>query len=196
MDLRDHLLARVKGLRSLGIDHEFTDSERLKLSIKNDTIYWHQTMRINYTTYDVRREQCVINPKRQADIMMYSSSPDSKLPYSFARVEGIFRVKIYYSGTSPPLQKEMDVLWVRWYGLCNEDEMGWENRRLPAMGFMDETNEDWPAYGFVDPEDVIRTMHLIPNYRFDPDLRPGQNVNPFLQGRATVEEYDEYYLNW
>lgn len=195
MDLRDHLLARAKGLPSLGLDYSFTDSERMKLSIKNNVAYWHQTMRINYTTYDIRREQCLLNPKKQTDIMVYSSSPDSKLPYSFARVEGILRVKVIYNGTSPPLEKEMTVLWVRWYCISNEDEMGWENRRLPRVEFMKE-NEDWPAYGFVDPDDVIRAVHLIPDYHYKPVTRPAKDVNPFLQGRAAVVEYGEYYLNW
>ena len=125
-DLRDHILAQVKGLPTIGIDHRFSNAERIQVAIKNDTIRWHQTIRINYTTYDVRREQCLINPKQQGDVMMYSNSPDDILPYCFARVEGIMKVNVVYTGTQPPLEQEIPVLWVRWYELCNEEELGWD----------------------------------------------------------------------
>ena len=107
------------------------------------------------------------------------------------------RVKVTYIGTVPPMQCEFPVLWVHWYGYCNEDELGWENSWLPQISFMDDTDEDWPAYGFVDPQDVISTVHLIPSFVYDDETRPGVGVNPFLtKPRLSVVDYDEYYVNW
>jgi hypothetical protein len=166
------------------------------VAIKNDTIHWHQTIRINYTTYDVRREQCLINPKQQGDVMMYSNSPDDILPYCFARVEGIMKVNVVYTGTQPPLEQEIPVLWVRWYELCNEEELGWDTRRIPQIGFADDKDEEWPGYGFIDPKDVIRAVHLIPSFGTSPTTRRGTDINPFSLGRQTVEEYKNYYVNW
>ena len=87
--------------------------------------------------------------------MMYSNSPDNILPYCFACVEGIMKVNIVYTGTQPPLEQEIPVLWVWWYELCNEEELGWDTQRIPQIGFADDKDEEWPRYGFIDPKDVI-----------------------------------------
>src|ERR1700677_1496313 len=71
--LKDHLLPRIRDL--LGSELS-TNSDRRPLTpndhdgwhdrdytlFKNDQIYQHRITRFNYTTYDVRRAQVVINP--------------------------------------------------------------------------------------------------------------------------------------
>jgi len=35
-----------------GVEHEFTDEERMTLIINNNCLYQHQVLHINYTTYN------------------------------------------------------------------------------------------------------------------------------------------------
>jgi hypothetical protein len=46
-----------------GVEHKFTDEERMSLTIDNNRLYRHQVLRVNYTTYNNRRVQDTINPE-------------------------------------------------------------------------------------------------------------------------------------
>ena len=62
--LQDHLLEQMlerHDVQGLGLPEQFTDKERVGLQFYNNKIYFHQVMRVNYTTYDMRREQDTIN---------------------------------------------------------------------------------------------------------------------------------------
>ena len=54
----------------------------------------------------------------------------------------------------------MEFLFVRWFSLDTEDSErgGWKAKKLHQIGFV----EGDAAFGFVDPSDVIRAIHLIP----------------------------------
>jgi len=41
----------------------------------NNRIYSHKVLRVNYTTYDMRREQDSLNPRTHPDIMVLSQEP-------------------------------------------------------------------------------------------------------------------------
>ncbi|KAG6886497.1 hypothetical protein C0992_003708 [Termitomyces sp. T32_za158] len=71
--LMEHLLARF-----LQVDvADLTDEHRDQLVvIRDNMIYEHKTLRINYTTYDNRREQDTINPNRQSDVMFLADEDD------------------------------------------------------------------------------------------------------------------------
>lgn len=64
----------------------------------------------------------------------------------------------------------MDFLWVRWYGsesdINQTHNSGFKARRLHRIGFVEDTNdpEVSPAFGFVDPGNIIRAVHLPPVY--------------------------------
>ncbi|KAF9031425.1 hypothetical protein BDZ89DRAFT_1131923 [Hymenopellis radicata] len=53
-------------LERLGIEPadgmSFTKEERLEADIKEDMMYFHKVLRLNYTSYDRRRQQDIINP--------------------------------------------------------------------------------------------------------------------------------------
>jgi len=53
----------------------------------------------------------------------------------------------------------MEFLWVRWFGLNQEQPSGWRTKHLHHVGFVDGENE--AAFGFLDPEQVIRAVHLM-----------------------------------
>jgi hypothetical protein len=48
--LIDHLLAQLLGMDEAGVEHEFTDEERMTLTINNNCLYQHQVLHINYST--------------------------------------------------------------------------------------------------------------------------------------------------
>jgi hypothetical protein len=53
--LKDHLLSRIQGKLFDGDEHQFSDEERASIVFVNNRIFRHRTVRINYTTYDMRR---------------------------------------------------------------------------------------------------------------------------------------------
>ena len=63
----------------------------------------------------------------------------------------------------------MHFIRVRWYGLDPDPRyrFGWKSRRLPRIGFIDDTAKDntSPAFGFIDPANIIRGVHLIPAFK-------------------------------
>ncbi|KAH6887382.1 hypothetical protein BKA70DRAFT_74194 [Coprinopsis sp. MPI-PUGE-AT-0042] len=60
----------------------------------------------------------------------------------------------------------MEFLWVRWMAVNTKERkfrFGWKAKQLPRVGFLDPRKDDTPIYGFVDPAEVIRGIHLIPD---------------------------------
>src|ERR1700761_8122793 len=60
--------------------------------------------------------------------------------------------------------KKMEFLFVRWFGLDTEEPGGGKAKRLHQIGFLD--GDDPSAFGFLDPADVVRAVHLIPRFLF------------------------------
>ena len=143
----------------------FTDDARNDLVIVRNAMYEHKTFSINYTTYDLRREQDAINPRTRPDIMVLSHETDSnRHPYWYAHVVKIFHVNIHHYGEhsrSDELQRK-DVLLVRWFSRNLTHRSGFSARRLPRIEFLPEDDPD--AFSFLDPDVVIRGIHLIPMF--------------------------------
>ncbi|KAJ4492269.1 hypothetical protein C8R41DRAFT_832720 [Lentinula lateritia] len=164
--LEDHLLGRLRGIPFDG-DYEFTDKEWQLVVIMNERIYSVKTLRINYTTYDVRRDQDVINPSTDHCTVLLNS-PETQHNahcYWYAQVLGIFHADIIHLDTamgSVKSKERMEFLWVRWLGIEPDYRFGSKAARLPKVGFIPE-NDDF-AFGFLDPLHVIRACHLIPDF--------------------------------
>ena len=167
--LKDHLLARLRNIAYSGDEHDFSDEDRNSVLITDNKIFEHSILRINYTTYDLRREQDTINPRTRADIMVLSHEDDRTHPYWYARVIRIFHVNVEYREhpaalRTPPTR--LDVLFVRWF--CRDSSpAGWAAKRLQRLEFFD--HESLPdAFGFLDPDSVVRGVHLIPAFAHSP----------------------------
>jgi hypothetical protein len=117
-------------------------------------------MTINYTTYDCRRESETLNPRTHADIMTLSQGEVH--PYEYSRILGIFRVKVLHPNLENRTQA-VDILWVRFYEFDKEYQGGWKVRRYHRVHFARNTNQD--AFGFLNPQDVLRAAHLIPAFQ-------------------------------
>lgn len=123
-------------------------------------------MRINYTSYDMRRGQDSLNPRTHPDIMMYSVDQTAH-PYLYARILGVFHLNVYRAGADLSGAQDTDphavpVLWVRWFDLDMSAPGGFKACRLHRLAW---ANDD-AAYGFVHPEDVLRAVHLIPAFAY------------------------------
>ena len=123
-------------------------------------------MRINYTTYDIRRDTDPINIGSYPDIMVKSpeTGPDTQ-PYWYARVIGVFHALVLstHTGVQERYLRRMDFLWVRWFGVKPGGyRYGIRYARLPKIGFVEST--DQYAFSFLDPAQAIRGVHLIPAF--------------------------------
>ncbi|KAF9643367.1 hypothetical protein BDM02DRAFT_3191755 [Thelephora ganbajun] len=74
--LKEHLLSQVLEQKA-----NFTNQDMLDLTIDgNNRIYRHQTLQVNYTSYDLQRHSDVINIRTQLDLMMLSEAEDHTHP--------------------------------------------------------------------------------------------------------------------
>ena len=165
--MKDHLLGRLLNRDYEGDSYgDFTEDERNTIEISGERIYRCKTMRINYTTYDVRRDGDTINPRTYPDIMVKSPErgPGAQ-PYWYARVIGIFHtwVSSTHPGVGGGKLHSMDFLWVRWFGMePGRYRHGFCHARMPKIGWV-ESSDNY-AFTFLDPAQVIRGAHIIPAF--------------------------------
>ncbi|KAF5344215.1 hypothetical protein D9757_014413 [Collybiopsis confluens] len=189
--LRTHVFCRLTGECD---EESVTPSDRGRVFINNnDRMYVHKVLRINYTTYDQRRCQDSINPRTHSDVMVLSPNDvDDDEPYLYARVIGIYHVEAgLRNDPQNSSSKRIDFLWVRWY-VSADDRSCWKSRRLPQVGFVDGSDDG--AFGFLDPAQVIRAVHLLPNFK---EGRVSTILGPSMARRADEEDqdYQRYYIN-
>lgn len=181
-----------------GDEDGFPTTDISRLSIEKDRMYLHKVLRVNYTTYDMRRGQDSINPRTHPNIMLLAHEDDGEAgehPYWYARVLSLFHVHARLASSFPCVPdkvEKLDVLWVRWYGRDSTAPGGFETRRLHRIGFVPHDNPY--AFGFVNPASVLRASHLIPAYAHGQirDLLP-----PSVCARRSEEkdlDYQYYYV--
>lgn len=177
--LKDHILPRIKEiLRQETTSHDDSippkaglsalqcpNTARNSIFFKSDRMYRHHLARFNYTTYDVRRSQDVINPgTSHRDIMLLADSDEDELthPFLYARVLGIYHVNVIYTGEGSPdyTARRVEFLWVRWFEhhkIVDWTDLSLDSIRFPPMA-------DTGSFGFVDPKDVLRGCHIVPAF--------------------------------
>jgi hypothetical protein len=162
--LKDHLLARQNNIPYDGDEHAFSDEQRDSITFVGNRMYKHDVIRVNYTTYDMRRAQDSINVRTHPYLMTLAHEDEEEgttwHPYWYAKVLGIFHVVVRRSGYMET--ERMEFLWVHWFGRDPDHEGGFDSRRLYCIGLTD--GEDPTSYGFLDPSDVLRSVHLIPAF--------------------------------
>lgn len=148
-----------------------------------------------------------INPRTCPDVMVRAPPPDNDTDanyerYWYARVLGIYHVKV--STTHSDVLngnkiRRMEFLWVRWLGSEPKHKHGFCRAVLPKIGFVPFTDDF--AFGFLDPEHVIRSCHLIPAFWYGrtSDLLPVEQTNARrLQQHGQPHETDDwtnFYVN-
>ncbi|KAI0739828.1 hypothetical protein C8Q80DRAFT_1124151 [Daedaleopsis nitida] len=163
--LADHGIGPLDGPNQDGT--EFSFSDRSRLIIHHSQMYPHQILCLNYTTYDLRRCQDIINPRTHSDIMLISGIPldgdDSSSAHGFeyARIIKIFHVNVCLADSQQMSAFErMDVLFVRWFRVDHSITGSFKAKRLYRLEFTPADNDDGIASGFVDPSDIVRVSHM------------------------------------
>ena len=188
-NLKDHLLARILHRQYDPEPLSFTDYDRNRVQIVGKRLEQRYTMTINYTTYDLQRGSDKINMKGRPYVIALSHS-DPSHPYVYARVLGIHRVKVLHPTMAAPTK--MDILWVRWLQIDRTHHAGWKAKRLYRVQFVPNLEDG--AFGFLDPDDIVRGAHIIPCFE------KGLIVDPPV---ASVSKWDYapnvnwqyYYIN-
>lgn len=190
--LKAHLLGRLLDQDYDGDEAEFTDEELRGVTIVRDRLYKHKVIRINYTTYDVRRSQDSLNPRTHADFMVlaHEESNDGTAvhPYWYGHIIAIFHADIRHIGSTSTSRevRRMEILWVRWYGRDLTYRSGWATKRLHRVGFVD--SDDPGAFGFLYPNVIIRGAHLIPAFHY------GQTCD--LLTHSIARQPNEQHMDW
>ncbi|KAH7918896.1 hypothetical protein BV22DRAFT_1108243 [Leucogyrophana mollusca] len=168
--LKKHLLHRIcAALRSEATETGMLQSYSTQAGItseddwcfiflKNEAIYEHKLMRINYTTYDVRCAQDVISPSTTHNniMMLATAAPDapecslSQHPFCYAHIVGIFHTNVIFTGPGTPDYNPRHL------------EFLWDAFRLDRVQFLPMADEG--AFGFLDPKDVLCGCHIIPAF--------------------------------
>jgi hypothetical protein len=154
---------------------------------------------VNYTTYDMRRNQDSINPKTHPDILMLAPETSNTSPshqYLYGRVIGIYHVDVLHSETAPHSHR-VEFLHVRFFELDSEYEGGFNSRRFHRLNFIDANDPD--AFNFVDPARVIRGAHIIPVFAHSTtdELLPdsGSVTRIYTDAYASKRDWKYYYVN-
>jgi hypothetical protein len=198
--LKNHLLLRIKAAQMpnspKSSSFEAAPTAELNcLFFKKECMFKHNIMRINYTTYDVRRAQDVINPNTEhRDIMLLSASEDlNNHQYAYARVLGIYHVNIIYTGpnSSNYSAKRMEFLWVRWFAVVDDEpvERSWDRQQLDSLQLLPVQHKD--AFGFVDPANVLRGVHVIPRFAMGRQHAVGKGIS---QCARDSQDWHQYYV--
>ena len=91
-----------------------------------------------------------------------------------------------------PAPKRIDFLWVRWFTRNRNLKAGRAVCHLPCIGFY--PHDEPEGFGFINPKQVIRGVHLIPAFCFG---RTTALLPPSITCRTSDndEDWDWYYVN-
>ncbi|KAJ3549639.1 hypothetical protein NMY22_g803 [Coprinellus aureogranulatus] len=197
-NLKWHLFPRL--LEDLGypVRNAIPGDQWVHVTFKDDRIFSHKMLRMNFTTYDVRRAQDVIHIETpQCNVMLlnnrYNSGTRSvEHPYLYGKVLGVFHADVSYVGYLPggnsptPAYRRIDFVWVNWYNFI-ESKTEFSLDRLASFP------ANWEGgLAFIDPSDIIRGVHLIPQFSL------GRSPYPRVKSKLVAgkqEAWNVYFIN-
>lgn len=114
-------------------------------------------------------------------------------PFSYAHILGIFHVNAIYIGPGMVdyTPRQLDFLWVRWYqhDRHGRDPTGWDSYLLDQISFPPMALSS--SFGFIDPADVLRGCHIIPNFAKGKRYNDGVGLS---QCASDSEDWHSYYV--
>jgi len=75
-NLKDYALCKIFDVEHDADEIAFTEAQRASVTFIKNKIYQHKVLRVNYMTYDMRREQDSLNPRTHANVMVLSQEDD------------------------------------------------------------------------------------------------------------------------
>ncbi|KAJ3536383.1 hypothetical protein NMY22_g6054 [Coprinellus aureogranulatus] len=178
-----------------------------RIYFHSDRIYWHNILHINYTSYDVRRETDIINPRTSRKDIMCLKLPavvedtrraepghqETLHRFVHGRILGIYHANVVYRGRGAVdlRRRRFDFLWVRWFDYLTDG---------PVLNMLDRMSlkplSNPAALGFLDPADVLRASHIIPRYISGKlsDIA-GQEGRIWSKVARDKDDWREYYVN-
>ncbi|TEB24443.1 hypothetical protein FA13DRAFT_1797302 [Coprinellus micaceus] len=164
--------------------------------LQNNSIYSHKLLRINYTTYDVRRDQDVLHVDTpQCNVMLLNSRYNEKTwlsehPYLYGRLLGVFHANVRYNGSLLNRVQQLEYLridfaWIHWYQFNGSDGEFSLDRVTPSP------LRCGSALDFIDPSDIIRSVHLIPRFS------AGKVNQPVVESQLVRnrDTWESYFIN-
>ena len=205
MKLKVHLLSRL--LQLIGCDPNEVDGVGLdpweRVILQGNRIYSHKILRTDFTTYDVQHGQDVIHVGTpQSNVMLLNEGHNkftglSSHPYLYGKALGIYHANVSFSGLVPPRVQQdfsnsfqrIDFVWIHWYNYL-EPESEFSLGRV-SLRLLDSDKPGPEPLGFVDPADIIRATHLIPQFS------GGGPREEKIKSRLVKEQdiWDAYYVN-
>lgn len=189
--MKEHILSRLEPEIAESPAEILAGSDQHNsILFKRNRLYHHNLVRFNYTTYDVRRAQDVVNPRTaHCNIMLLKNCDDDghSGKYCYAKVIGIHHANVVRL-TNVYESRRIEFLFVRWYEPVLDHV--WDTCTLGRVHFWPLADQN--AFGFVDPGVVLRACHIIPAFS-RPQRNPGERGISPLAG----DKYDwpEYYVN-
>jgi hypothetical protein len=160
-------------------------------------MYKHKTVRINYTSYDVIRQQDVINPSTPHRFVLLPAEFDEDAqghPFLYAKILGVYHANVIYNGRPP---HRMEFVHVRWLYYDYDRPGGWNTRRLDHVSYETcRTDQDiLDSFDFVDPKDIIRAVHLIPNFCLGISRNLLNTQHSIGHDNPEFGDWQHYYVN-
>ena len=128
---------------------------------------------------------------------MVLSTTDDEHPYQYARIIGIFHAEVQYLGPESSNRgvQPIEFLLVRWFNVEKYAPFGVDSFKLPRVTFA------WPesgseAFGFVDPSQVLRAIHLVPAFTLG-QVPDGLGGSSFArqQDPDANQDWKAFYVN-
>ncbi|KAJ3526888.1 hypothetical protein NMY22_g9993 [Coprinellus aureogranulatus] len=193
--LKRHLLPRI--LQKMGCSLDSVGRNAWQhVVLHEQRLYSHKLMRMAYTTYDTTQGEDVVHVDTpQCNVMLLNRDytlQDSNIqsPYLYAKVEGIFHANVSLIGILPASGSHhqrwhrLDFVYVNWWRFLRSESEFAMDRVEPALGP--------DARAFIDPNDILRGIHLIPQFagkRHKPGALPPNDDMP------REEQRDVHYIN-
>ncbi|KAI0737525.1 hypothetical protein C8Q80DRAFT_1115077 [Daedaleopsis nitida] len=192
--LLTHVYQRLATLEGHECAQPPTRTELARIRIDHNRMYIHKIIRVNYTSYDMRRQQDSINPRTHPYIMMLAPS-GAPHPYLYAQVISIFHINVYRHlspDQEPPEPRLLHVLWVRWLDLDTGLPGGFEYYHPHRLKF---ANADEEPFGFLSPNQVLRGIHILPAWHCDSTRDDDMDASD-VPGSAHATDAVELAKDW
>ncbi|KAJ2911489.1 hypothetical protein MD484_g8926, partial [Candolleomyces efflorescens] len=174
-------------------EHAVAESDRI--FFRSNRIYQHQILQINYTTYDLRREQDTLNPSTSRCHFMCledTVSPPGSNPhrFSYGRILGIYHANVSFfgKGSLDRRFRQFDFLWVQWFTMQSDAQEPWSACQLDRVSF--PSLKELDSIDFLDPIDVLRACHIIPRFStglvYPAATKTQSNRSKQLTGSSTI----------